>query len=213
MRLCRIRCQRSGDDDLGHDQGEGQLRALAVQRGDVVGQRRDRRAVGGDDDLERQVVAPRLPRAAEALGLVFGRADVQREDGLGKRGRVGERVQRGEVEHRDGHDGEAVHLGGAVLCLGRRAEACGARGVAPRALARRRSAAGRGVSASRARSDSARARVGTRATISGTSTTTTQAPSVSLVAAAITTTAPDSVAPSRLVASAPRQPRSRWRHQ
>ena len=58
------------------------------------------------------------PILAEARGLLVGGADVQREHGLCERDGVGERVQRGEVEHRDGHDGEAVHLGRVVLRLG-----------------------------------------------------------------------------------------------
>jgi hypothetical protein len=50
-----------GDHDLGHYERECHVRALAVQRSDVVGQRRNCRAIGGDEDLERQVVTPRLP--------------------------------------------------------------------------------------------------------------------------------------------------------
>ena len=52
-----------------------------VQRPDVIDQRSDQGAMRGDDDLQRQMIAPFLPVAAEPLGLLCGRADVQREYG------------------------------------------------------------------------------------------------------------------------------------
>src|ERR1700729_1823216 len=58
-----------GNDDLGHDEREDHVGALAVQCSYVVGQRRDGGAVWGHDNLERQMLAPRMPRAVEALGL------------------------------------------------------------------------------------------------------------------------------------------------
>ena len=49
---------------------------------DVVDQRRDDGAVGQDDDLERKVIAPRLPVAGQAPGFLLGRAEVQGEHRL-----------------------------------------------------------------------------------------------------------------------------------
>ena len=67
---------------------------------------------------------PRLPGAAKALSLILGWAHMHREHGLSERNGVGERMQRGEIEHRHRDDGEAVHLCRVILRLG---QACGDR--------------------------------------------------------------------------------------
>jgi len=79
------------DDELGDDDGERDVWALAVQCLDVVGQWGDGRAVGRNDDLEGQVVAPCPPVGVKALRLFGAGADVHGQDGLGQRGGVGER--------------------------------------------------------------------------------------------------------------------------
>jgi hypothetical protein len=54
------------------------------------------------------MVAPGVPLALEAFGLLLGGAHVQREHWLGERDGVGERVRRGEIEHRDQPTSETV---------------------------------------------------------------------------------------------------------
>jgi hypothetical protein len=57
----------------------GHRRCRSTVGPDVVDQRGDDGAVGQDDDLERKVIAPRLPVAGQAPGFLLGRAEVQGE--------------------------------------------------------------------------------------------------------------------------------------
>ena len=56
-----------GDHDLGHDERERHVRALTVQRGDVIGQRRNGCAIWGDEHLQRQATVLSLPRMSGSV--------------------------------------------------------------------------------------------------------------------------------------------------
>ena len=106
------------DDQLGQDDGQRELGSLGAQRVDVARQRRDERAVGRVDDLERQVIAPGGPVALEARCLVVAGADVHRQHGLAQRGGVGQRTQARQIEADDRHDRQVLELVGALVLLG-----------------------------------------------------------------------------------------------
>jgi hypothetical protein len=92
-----------------------QVRALAVQRPDVVDQRRDHSAVRRDDDLEGQVVSPCLPVTEEPVGLLCEVGLMCRgERGLAECGGIRERAEGSPVQGHDRDNGERVNLGGGL---------------------------------------------------------------------------------------------------
>src|SRR5579859_5423851 len=84
---------------------------------DVAGKWCSQRPVWGLDDLQGQVVAPRLPVSAEASGFLVVRAEVNSKNGLAERGGVGEGAEAGEVEAADGDDREVSELVGAFFAF------------------------------------------------------------------------------------------------
>jgi hypothetical protein len=106
---------RAADDELGEHDRQRQVGALLVERLDVVDHRRDDRAVRRDDQLQGQVIAPRIPVAVEALGLLFIRADVQGKNRLSQRGRVCKCPETRKVELCDRNQGQVTQLLGALL--------------------------------------------------------------------------------------------------
>lgn len=104
-------------DDLRKDHRQRQFRVLAMQGFDVVDEGDDGRAVGRDDDLQGQVIAPPGPVPPEALGFLFGDADVDGEDRLEGRGRVGQGPHAREIECGDRHDREEIDLLGKFFPL------------------------------------------------------------------------------------------------
>lgn len=81
-------------DDLREDHCQCQVWVLPVQRLQVVDEWSHDSQVGGGDDAQREVVAPKGPVVPETAGLFLGEADMHGEDGLLERGRVGERAHR-----------------------------------------------------------------------------------------------------------------------
>src|SRR5919106_1419936 len=108
---------RVADDDLGEDDGHREARAPTTKHLDVVDERRDERAEGRHDDLERYVIAPRSPVVEKAPGLITGGADVYSQHLLAERPGVGERPHAREVDrpHRD--ERKLVDGLGALLAL------------------------------------------------------------------------------------------------
>ena len=121
MSSCRRRCHQVAKGESGTNDGQRELGALSVKRLDVRDRGWNDRAVGGLHNLERHVVSPVGPVFAEALGLILGCADVQRQHRLTQRYGVRERVHCHPVQIGDRNDGEVGELRWGLLALVARA--------------------------------------------------------------------------------------------